>query len=125
MKTLLSKIFNITTNQYIAFFLGALTVAFLWYLQSPQEILIDSRDSSTNIFQVASSTGENYFTITSDGKIGVNHEAPTTALDVYGVIRVYDHNSYECTYEIEGAIHYRGIDKHFWGCDGVKWHRLD
>lgn len=116
---------QIKSTHVIAFFLGALTVTMVWFIQNPQGIAVDTADSSANIFQVASSTGDNYFTITADGKVGVRNQAPTTALDVYGVLRVYDHESYDCTYEIEGAIQYRGIDKHFWGCDGTTWHRLD
>jgi len=113
-------------NLLIAFLLGALVVSMAWHLSGNLSgITIDSEDTSGNIFQVASSTGDNYFTVTADGKIGIRNQAPTTALDVYGVIRVYDDVSYECTLAIEGAIHYRGQDKRFWGCNGTSWQRLD
>ncbi len=85
----------------------------------------DTANTSENIFQVASSTGDNYFTVTADGKVGVRNQAPTTALDVYGAVRAYDDATTSCTTAIEGAIVYQAFNKHFWGCDGIVWHRLD
>lgn len=111
-----------------AFLLGAFLVGLLWYGSRTylnNGLVHDSTDSSSNIFQVASSTGDNYFTITADGKVGVYTQVPTTALDVYGMIRTYSTTATECTTSIEGAIQYDAYNKHFLGCNGVEWLRLD
>ncbi len=110
----------------IAFVLGALMVGGVWYWSvNFSGIIVDSKDTSGNIFQIASSTGDNYLTVTADGKVGIDNQAPTTELDIYGVLRVYDDKPRECTTAIEGAIQYRGDNKHFWGCNGISWQKLD
>ncbi|MES2135424.1 MAG: hypothetical protein V4449_04245 [Patescibacteria group bacterium] len=110
----------------LAFLSGMLLVGGGWYFQmSTSGIMRDSADTSGNIFQVASSTGDNYFTVTADGKVGVRNQAPTTELDVYGMIRTYSATSTECTSAIEGAIQYDAYNKKFFGCNGEEWRRLD
>lgn len=109
-----------------SFVCGALVVGGVWFWSSNSSgIIFDSTDTSGNIFQVASSTGDNYFTVTADGKVGVRNQAPTTELDVYGMIRTYSTEPRECTTAIEGAIQYDAYHKKFLGCNGVEWLRLD
>jgi len=110
----------------IGFLLGALVVGGVWFWNTNfSNVTLDDRDTSGNIFQVASSTGDNYFTVTADGKVGVRNQAPTTELDVYGMIRTYSTEPAECTTAIEGAIQYDAYHKKFLGCNGVEWRRLD
>lgn len=110
----------------IGFLLGALVVGGVWYWNTTSSsIIFDSADTSGNIFQVASSTGDTYFTVTANGKVGVRNQAPTTELDVYGMIRTYSTTATECTTVIEGAIQYDAYHKRFLGCNGVEWRRLD
>ena len=110
----------------IGFLLGALVVGGVWFWNTNfSNVTLDSADTSGNIFQVASSTGDTYFTVTADGKVGVRNQAPTTELDVYGMIRTYSTTATECTTAIEGAIRYDALYKKFLGCNGVEWRRLD
>ncbi|TSD04962.1 MAG: hypothetical protein Greene07147_879 [Parcubacteria group bacterium Greene0714_7] len=109
-----------------SFVFGALVVGGVWFWSvNSSGIVFDGVDTSGNIFQVASSTGDNYFTVTADGKVGVRNQAPTTELDVYGMIRTYSTEPRECTTAIEGAIRYDALYKKFLGCNGVEWRRLD
>ena len=109
-----------------SFVCGALVVGGMWFWSlNSSGITFDSADTSGNIFQVASSTGDNYFTVTADGRVGVRNQAPTTELDVYGMIRTYSTEPRECTTAIEGAIRYDALYKKFLGCNGVEWRRLD
>lgn len=110
----------------IGFLLGALVVGGVWFWNNNfSSVTLDDRDTSGNIFQVASSTGDTYFTVTASGKVGVRNQAPTTELDVYGMIRTYATTATECTTAIEGAIQYDAYHKKFLGCNGVEWRRLD
>lgn len=111
---------------FSAFILGAFLVGSLWFgFEQKNNIERSSSDTSGNIFQVASSTGDTYFTVTSDGKVGIDNQAPTATLDVYGMMRVYTTEQSECTTAIEGAIQYDAYYKHFLGCNGEVWVRLD
>lgn len=119
---------NIKTKQPIilAFVFGALVVGGVWFWSvNSSSITFNGRDTSGNIFQVASSTGDNYFTVTADGKVGVRNQAPTVEFDVYGMIRTYSTEPMECTTAIEGAIRYDALYKKFLGCNGIEWRRLD
>lgn len=109
-----------------AFIFGALIVGGVWYWSIvSSSVIFDSADTSGNIFQVASSTGDNYLTVTANGKVGVRNQVPTVELDVYGMIRTYGAEPVECTTAIEGAIRYDALYKKFLGCNGVEWRRLD
>lgn len=109
-----------------SFVCGTLVVGGVWYWNVHfSAITLDSMDTNGNIFQVASSTGDNYFTVTADGKVGVRNQVPTTELDVYGMVRIYSSTSTPCTTAIEGTIQYDGFHKKFLGCNGVEWRRLD
>ncbi len=116
----------------ISFVLGALLlvsilVGFHYYQEyaTLNNVQANNTNSGDDIFQVASSTGDVYLTVTSDGLVGVNNTAPTTALDVRGVIRTYASSTPSCTTAIEGAIVYSGWQKHFFGCNGSVWKQLD
>lgn len=63
--------------------------------------------------------------IASNGKVGIATSTPATTLDVNGLIRVYQTASTTCAAAIEGSIFYNSDNKHFWGCDGTNWNRLD
>jgi hypothetical protein len=91
------------------------------------QIQITSKNSNSPIFSVASSTGETYFTITADGKVGIGSTSanPATALEVAGPVRLTEKSSKPCSPAIEGAIAYNGDNKHFWGCNGRTWNILD
>ncbi|MFA5877414.1 MAG: hypothetical protein WC880_03555 [Candidatus Paceibacterota bacterium] len=120
----MKNIFNVPI--LIAFIFGALVVGGVWFWNTnSSSITFDDRDTSGNIFQIASSTGDTYFTVTADGKVGVRNQAPTTELDVYGMIRTYGAEPEECTTAIEGAIQYDAYNKKFLGCNGIEWRRLD
>lgn len=88
---------------------------------------VASQNTSGPIFSVASSTGETFFTITADGKVGIGStsENPTTALEVAGPIRMTTKSSVSCSAAIEGTIAYNPDNKHFWGCNGNSWNMLD
>lgn len=86
---------------------------------------IFSTENSNYIFSVASTSGYSYFEITRDGKVGINTLDPKTELDVEGSIRVWGAFPPTCTKEIEGAIRYDGVTKHFIGCNGADWRTLD
>lgn len=120
----MKNIFNVSI--LTAFIFGALIVGGIWFWNNHfSSVTLDSADTSGNIFQVASSTGDTYFTVTADGKVGIRNQAPTTELDVYGMIRTYSTEPRKCTTAIEGTIQYDAYNKKFLGCNGVEWRRLD
>jgi hypothetical protein len=112
----------------LIFLCGALVTGCLWYFVSTNSTLtVNSTNTSDSILDVASSTGDSYLRVTSDGKVGVDNQIPQTALDVNGMIRVYTAttSTTRCTSAIEGAIDYDAYYKHFFGCNGTVWHQLD
>jgi hypothetical protein len=42
-----------------------------------------------------------------------------------GLVRVYQTATTTCSASIEGSMFYNSSNKHFWGCDGTNWNRLD
>lgn len=77
------------------------------------------------IFAVASSTGDVFFLVNSDGHVGVNTLQPATNLDVTGIFRAWWAFVPPCTLEIEGAFTYDRTTHHFVGCNGHDWRVLD
>ena len=63
----------------------------------------------------------------SGGNVGIGTTTPATALDVNGLIRVYQTATTTCSSLTEGSIFYNAEygNKHFYGCDGTNWNRLD
>ena len=121
-----------TVQKSLSFILGALAVVFAavayhYYVaySSLGNLVINPENSRDNIFQVASSTGDVYLTVTADGKTGVQTAVPQTELDVRGMARVYTSSSAPCTQNIEGAIAYDPAQKHFFGCTADAWKQLD
>lgn len=86
---------------------------------------VSTQDTSANIFEVASSTGDPYLTVTADGRVGVGLAFPQATLDVRGMARIYTSSSTPCTQAIEGALAYDPLQKHFFGCNGTSWRKLD
>ena len=121
-----------STNRLISIGAGILAVcfaavAFHYYTAyvAVSNIVVTPENSGDNIFQVASSTGDVYLTVTAGGKTGVNTAVPQTAFEVRGMARIYTSSSSPCTQSIEGAIAYDPLQKHFFGCTSDAWRRLD
>ena len=93
--------------------------------QKSQELQVTSADTSGAIFSVATSTGATYFTVTSDGKVGIDTDSPAAALEVNGAIRLTRKSPVGCSSLYEGTIAYNPDNKHFWGCNGSSWNQLD
>jgi hypothetical protein len=121
------------THKNIASFVAGILVAglgaFAWYYFAGHAPLtnfsVTPQNSTDNIFQVASSTGEPYLTVTAGGRVGIDTAIPQTAFDVRGMARVYTSELKPCTKEIEGAIAYDPYTEHFIGCNSFEWRRLD
>ena len=112
----------------LAFLGGLIVMGAVWFFETSNSALsIESANTSGSILDVASSTGDSYLTVTSNGKVGIDNQIPQTALDVYGMIRLYTAttSATKCTNAIEGAIDYDAYYKHFFGCDGTAWRQLD
>ena len=109
--------------------LAALAVAAAWYTLSAHapfaNLSTSPENSAANIFQVASSTGDPYLTVSADGRVGIDTAIPQTELDIRGMARVYTSTLTPCTKEIEGAIAYDPLLKRFLGCNSVEWRRID
>lgn len=105
--------------------LGVGTSLYLFWQSA--HLQVGSQNTSGPIFSVASSTGESFFTITGDGKVGIGStsENPAVALEVAGPIRMTSKSSVPCSSAIEGTIAYNPDNKHFWGCNGSAWNVLD
>jgi hypothetical protein len=61
----------------------------------------------------------------SSSKVGIGTTSPATALDVSGLFRALQTSTTTCSASIEGSSFYSSGNKHFWGCDGTNWNRLD
>ena len=99
----------------------------LYYHKTFSNVEANAADTNGAIFTVATSTGETYFTVTSDGKVGIGRDTsdPVAALDVAGAIRLTKKSPDGCLNTMEGSIAYNPDNKHFWGCDGTQWRLLD
>jgi hypothetical protein len=96
-----------------------------WYVGSRHSPVGTGADTSGPIFSVATSSGETYFIVGADGKVGVNTPSPVTTLDVFGSIRVLETATTTCDGGRAGTILYNAGNQKFWGCNGTEWHRLD
>jgi hypothetical protein len=97
-----------------------------WYGASHIGTLsVDSVGTSDYIFAVASSTGDTAFVVANNENVGVNTLAPATNLDVQGTLRARIAFPPVCTQDIEGAITYDRLARHFVGCTDHGWVRLD
>ncbi len=111
----------------LALLLALLALAFSYaaYRNSAANIAAENAPTAGPIFSVATSTGETYFIVNGNGRVGVGTLDPATALDVYGMIRTYSATSTACTEALAGAIEYDAWATHFFGCDGRRWRKLD
>ncbi|MBT3721592.1 hypothetical protein HOG47_08140 [archaeon] len=62
--------------------------------------------------------------INAGGNVGIG-VVPQTKLDVDGPIRTRPSTQPGCNANKEGSIYYNKNNKHFFGCDGTSWKRLD
>jgi len=77
-------------------------------------------------FDVATSSGKIFHVDYGTGNIGVGTSTPAVKLDVYeGLMRAYQTATTTCDTTTEGAFYYSRASKHFYGCDGTNWLKLD
>ena len=82
-------------------------------------------DAPAFIVEDSASPDTTPFIIDQTGAVGIGTSTPAAALDVNGLIRVYQTATTTCAASIEGAIFYNSENNHFWGCDGANWNKLD
>ncbi len=61
----------------------------------------------------------------TSGNVGIGTTSPNATLSVNGLIQLVPRTSATCNSSVEGAMFYNSSNKHFYGCNGAAWIKLD
>ena len=91
---------------------------------STVESLSISLDGTSVLTVYGESSG--YLGTLQNQRVGIGTTTPAVSLDIYnGLMRATQTSTSTCSATIGGAIFYQSTDKHFYGCDGTTWLKLD